>query len=86
MQEGGFEPPKALSHRILSPARLTTSLPLLKFISKPKIYNNQSYKKLYKPRFSDIIEDDHNSLVTPDPFPNSEVKQAMLLALVSERK
>ena len=35
-------------------------------------------KKLYKPINSYIFEDDHNSLETPVPFPNTEVKQAML--------
>ncbi|MEN9626394.1 MAG: hypothetical protein RL557_722 [archaeon] len=72
MQRGGFEPPKALSHKILSLARLTTSLPL------HEISNNRSYKKLYKPLISCNCEDDHNSLETPVPFPNTEVKQAML--------
>ena len=32
MQEGGFEPPKALSHRLLRAARLTASL-LLRILS-----------------------------------------------------
>ena len=72
MQRGGFEPPKALSHKILSLARLTTSLPLHMFS------NYYTYKKLYKPLCDYNGEDDHNSQETPDPFPNSEVKLAML--------
>ena len=50
MQRVGFEPTKALSHRILSPADLTTLEPLHK---KFKVWR---YKKLYKPIILSIIE------------------------------
>ena len=66
MQRVGFEPTKALSHRILSPADLTTLEPLHK---NPKY---SLYKKLYKPIILSIIEDDHNSLETPVPIPNTD--------------
>jgi hypothetical protein len=72
MQEVGFEPTKALSHRILSPAPLTTWVPLH---NKTRYY---PYKKLYKPLFYEYIEDCHSSLEIPVPFPNTEVKQATL--------
>lgn len=39
MWEGGFEPPKALSHRILSPAHLTTLEP------PHTIFSNIPFKK-----------------------------------------
>lgn len=79
MQELGFEPRKTLSHRLLRPAHLTTLALLHK---KLNIY---SYKKLYKHDVLGIFEDGHNSLETPVPIPNTEVKPAMSLALVSER-
>ena len=80
MQGIGFEPTKALSHKILSLALLTTQEPL------HKKSNICLYKKLYKLGFLGIIEDDHNNLETPVPIPNTEVKQVMLLVLVSEKK
>ena len=85
MQRVGFEPTKALSHRILSPAPLTTREPL-QIVSIINSDNNQGYKNLYKPKLSPIFRDDHNSLATPDPVPISEVKQSMLFVLVSEMK
>ncbi len=83
MQRIGFEPMKALSHKILSLARLTTPEPLLKYYEKA---NNCLYKNLYKELFLSYIGDDHNNLVTPDPISNSEVKQIMFKVLVSEMK
>ena len=47
-------------------------------ISAYKIGNKKGYKKLYKWCFLEYIEDDHNSLETPVPIPNTEVKQTML--------
>ena len=83
MQRVGVEPTKALSHKILSLAPLTTRESLLKYYKKS---NNCVYKNLYKELFLSYIEDNHNSLVTPVLIPNTEVKQAMLLVLVSEMK
>ena len=40
MREGGFEPPKALSHRILSPAHLTTLLPSHEKTKNPLFKNS----------------------------------------------
>ncbi len=51
------------------------------FVSKNHKY--LSYKNLYKPKVLRYIEDDHNSLETPVPISNTEVKLAMLLVLVS---
>ena len=80
MWEIGFEPTKALSHRILSPAPLTArELP-------PNFVNIWEFKKIYKCIILGYIEDDHNSLETPVPIPNTEVKLTMFLALVSEMK
>ena len=80
MWERGFEPLQALSQHVLSVSRLSTpALP-------HNFFNDYFYKKLYKYITLDIIEDGHNSLETPVPIPNTEVKQAMLYVLVSERK
>jgi hypothetical protein len=81
MQGRGFEPLKALSQQILSLPPLTAREPL-----QDKNANNCPYKKLYKHSILGIFENDHNSLETPNPIPNLEVKLAMLLALVFERK
>ncbi len=72
MRKVGFEPTKALSHKILSLAPLTTREPPL------KISNKSLYKKLYKPIIEYIFEDDHTSQEIPDPVPISEVKLARL--------
>ena len=50
MQRVGFEPTKALSHRILSPADLTTLEPL------HEKFKLSVYKKLYKPIIFSINE------------------------------
>ena len=71
MRGVGFEPTKALSHKILSLAPLTTREPPQKHY-KYKKPNKYPYKKLYKPIISCIIEDGHNDQETPDPIPNSD--------------
>ncbi len=76
----GFEPTKALSHRLLRPAPLTAREPPHDF------FNKDGYKKLYKYILLDIFENDHNNLETPDLISHSEVKQIMLWVLVSEMK
>ena len=64
----GFEPTKALSHKILSLAPLTAREP------PHKIPNKRAYKKLYKPIINYIFGDDHTSQETPVLFPTTEVK------------
>lgn len=72
MRRRGFEPLQALSQHGLNVSRLTTPA------SPHKIDNKKRYKKIYKYLFLGINEDDHNSLETPVPIPNTEVKLTML--------
>jgi len=44
-----------------------------------------AYKKFYKWIFVGNFEDGHNRLETPVPFPNTEVKLPMLIALVPHK-
>ena len=80
MRSKGFEPSQALSHESLNLAHLTT-------LATPQISfrENSRYKKLYKSQLFYKIEDGHNRLETPVPFPNTEVKLPMLTVLVPDK-
>ena len=84
MRNTGFEPVQVLNHESLNLAHLTTlAIPHIAFIDRNTI--KRLYKKLYKPSCLGNIEDGHNRLETPVPFPNTEVKLPMLVTLVPQQ-
>ena len=84
MRNKGFGPLQALSHESLNLAHLTTlAIPHIAFTDINTI--NGPYKKLYKLNCLGNIEDGHNRLETPVPFPNTEVKLPMLVTLVPQQ-
>lgn len=85
MQGGGFEPPNLLKEGILSPSRLTTSLPLHIGIDK-KMVLKICMRKLFKAELSREPEDGHSGEEIPVPIPNTEVKLAASCGLVSDKR